>query len=84
MGWGARTAPRTHLIVASLDPLLIKAMTPKVTLAIIRSVWFPAVGAPGDMRAWGTLRGRGNRGGSLGVTLAASHEDPMVVLVVWA
>jgi hypothetical protein len=84
MGWGARTAPRTHLVVVRFDPLLVKAMAPKVTLAVIRSVWFPAIGALGDMRAGSALGGGGNRGGSLGVTLAAAREDPMVVLAVWA
>jgi hypothetical protein len=84
MGWGARTAPCTHLVVASFDPLLVKAVSPKVTLAVIRCVWFPAVGAPGDVRAWGALGGRGNRGVSLGVTLAASREDTVVILAVWA
>jgi hypothetical protein len=84
MGWGVRPTARTHLVVASLDPLLIKAVSPKVALVVIHSMWFPAVGAPGDMRAGGTLRGGGNRGGSLGVTLATAHEDPVVILAVWA
>jgi hypothetical protein len=75
---------RTHLVVASLDSFLVKAMSPKVALAVVRSMWFPAVGAPGYMRAWGALRGGGNRGGSLGVTLAAAHENPVMVLAVWA
>jgi hypothetical protein len=84
VGWGARAIARTHLVIASFDPLLVKAMSPKVTLAVVRCVWFPAVGAPGDVRAWGALGGGGNRGGSLGVTLAAAREDPVVVLAVWA
>jgi hypothetical protein len=83
MGWGAQTTVCAHLVVVSLDPLLIKAMMPKVTLAVIRSVWFLAVGAPGDMRVGSALRGGGNRGGSLGVTLTATHENPMMVLAVW-
>jgi hypothetical protein len=74
----------THLVIVSLDPLLIKVVTPKVTLAVIHCVWFPAVGAPGDMRAGSTLGGRGNRGGSLGVTLTAARENLMVILAVWA
>jgi hypothetical protein len=75
---------RTHLVIAGLDPFLIKAVSPKVALAVIRSVRFPAVGAPGYMRAGSTLGSGGNGGGSLGVTLAASREDPMMVLAVWA
>jgi hypothetical protein len=83
VGWGARAIARTHLVITSFDPLLVKAMSPKVTFAVVRCVWFPAVGAPGDVRAWGAFGGRGNRRGSLGVTLAAAREDPVVVLVVW-
>jgi hypothetical protein len=75
---------RTHLVVAHLDPFLVKAVLPKVTFAVVRSMWFLAVGAPGDVRAWSALGGRGNRGGSLGVTLATAHKDPMMILAVWA
>jgi hypothetical protein len=84
MGWGARAIARTHLVIASFDPFLVKAMSPKVTLAVVRCMWFPAVGAPGDMRAGSTLGSGGIRGGSLGVTLAAAHENPVMVLAVWA
>jgi hypothetical protein len=84
MGWGARAIARTHLVIASLDPLLVKAMSPKVALAVVCSVWFPAVGAPGDVRAWGAFGGGGNRGGGLGVTLATACEDTMMILAVWA
>jgi hypothetical protein len=59
-------------------------MSPKITLAIVHSVWFPAVGALGDMRAWSALGGRGNGGVCLGVTIATSCEDTVVILAVWA
>jgi hypothetical protein len=84
VGWGVRTITRTHLVIAGFDPLLVKAMPPKVTLAVIRCVWFPAVGAPGDVGAWGALGGGGNRRGSLRVTFAAARKDTMVVLTVGA
>jgi hypothetical protein len=84
MGWGARAIARTHLVIARLDPLLVKAMSPKVTLAVIRCVWFPAVGAPGDVRARSAFGGRGNGGGCLRVTLATARKDPVMVLAVWA
>jgi hypothetical protein len=84
VGWGTQAVARTHLVIASFDPLLVKAMSPKVTLAVVRCVWFLAVGAPGNVRAWGAFGGGGNRGGSLGVTLATTHEDTMVILAVWA
>jgi hypothetical protein len=74
----------THLVIASFDPLLVKVMSPKVTLVVIHRMWFPAVGAPGDVRAWGAFGGGGHRGGSLGVTLTASRKDAMMVLAVWA
>jgi hypothetical protein len=79
---GARPRSRTHLVIACLDPLLIKAMAPKITLAVIRSVRFPAVGAPGRMRAHSALWRSQSGGNHVRVPLAASRQGAMVFLVV--
>jgi hypothetical protein len=79
---GARPRSCTHLVVASLDPHLIKAMMPKIALAVIRSVRFPAVGAPGRMRAHSALWHSQSGGNRVRVPLAASRQGAMVFLVV--
>jgi hypothetical protein len=62
MKWGMRPGLHTHLVIACLDPLLIKVMLPKVTLVVIHSVRFPAVGALGSMGRR-SRRGDGSWGG---------------------
>jgi hypothetical protein len=81
---GVRPRSRTHLIVACLDPLLIKVMTPKITLAVIHSVGLPAVGAPGSMRACSAPWHSQSGGNHVGVPLAASRQGVMVFLLMRA
>jgi hypothetical protein len=82
MKQGARPRSHTHLVIARLDPLLIKAMVPKVALAVIRSVRFPAVGAPGSMRARSALWRSQSGGNRVRVPLATSRQGAMVFLAV--
>jgi hypothetical protein len=56
-----RDITHMYLSIASLDPILIKAVTPKIAAAVVRCVGFPAVDAPGRVGAGLALGSGKNR-----------------------
>jgi hypothetical protein len=49
----------THLFITHLDPIVIESVASEIAAMIVSSVIFPAVDAPGLVRAGFTCRGSG-------------------------
>jgi hypothetical protein len=74
-----RNMAHTYLRIVSLEPILIKAMTPKVAAAVIRCVGLPAVDTLGRMGARLALRSGENRRVCVGHTHSATSGQSTVV-----
>ena len=84
MMWGARPRSLSHLIVSSLDPLLVEPMSPEVALAVISRMFLATVDASESVRTRNALRRGGNRGGGIGIALAAAGKSAVVLFAVGA
>jgi hypothetical protein len=79
-----RNITHTYLSIASLDPILIKAVSPKIAAVVICCVRFPAVNAPGRVGARLALRSRNNRRVRLrSAHPATSGESTVMLFPVW-